>query len=168
MGCDIHAHIEYRLAGDNYWSCFADPSMGRDYNLFGLLAGVRGGPPLYQPRGRARITEDASVCARAADRLMVLPDSEYCGQEGCCSSSDADRWTMTGLVSFIDDRGNYIYHPDHHSHHWLSLEELREVQDEYIALHNRTNPMLTVVIGTMAALEYAMECETRLVFWFDN
>lgn len=160
MGCDIHPHIEYRIIGDNYWTCFADPNLGRNYFLFGILAGVRGGPPLYQPRGRVR---NPSFCTKSADTLLVLPDEDYTDQEGCCSKSQADKWE-----TFVNNTRTHVYYPYYHNHHWLTLQELREVQDKYIAELGEPNPMLTGVIGAMAALEYAMECETRLVFWFDS
>lgn len=50
MGCDIHSYIEYKKNGQ--WkseSCY----IGRDYALFGLLAGVRGVSikPIAEERG---------------------------------------------------------------------------------------------------------------------
>jgi hypothetical protein len=40
MGCDIHLHIEVKI-GDQ-WHHYGTPSIGRDYNLFEKMAGVRG------------------------------------------------------------------------------------------------------------------------------
>lgn len=69
MGCDIHWHVETRYIGDawgdeehgwEYNRCLSietDPH--RDYTLFGLLAGVRGGDdPVYPPRG---MPEDSQI-----------------------------------------------------------------------------------------------------------
>lgn len=57
MGCDIHMMIEYspykRSDGEPSWSSFGgDFNPGRDYTMFGYLAGVRGdGPPVVDLRG---------------------------------------------------------------------------------------------------------------------
>ena len=154
MGCDIHPHIEYRAVGEEHWYCFAEPTIGRDYDLFGLLAGVRGGPPLYQPRGRVR---DPSMCVEIDDTLRVLDDKDYREQVGCCRMSEAKKWTSgEGIwhTRWVEGSDTTIYHVDHHSHSWLTLHELREVQDEYTAQMGSSNPILTGLIGAMAGLEY--------------
>lgn len=64
MGCDIHAVIEkyathsmvYEDRPDayRYWHNAGDPRLGRDYELFAVLAGVRndrGIIPIAEPRG---------------------------------------------------------------------------------------------------------------------
>lgn len=58
MGCDIHGGIEWRSNPDASWftHCILK-GMGRDYELFGKLAGVRGGGCLVEPRG---FPDDAS------------------------------------------------------------------------------------------------------------
>lgn len=66
MGCDMHCAIEssHTLYGserlpdegtaDTYWSNVVQwGHVDRDYEMFGLLAGVRTGPPVYAPRGIA-------------------------------------------------------------------------------------------------------------------
>ena len=51
MGCDIHAYLE--VAKDNKWTYVQRLSIGRDYFLFGILAGVRSNQalPIDSPRG---------------------------------------------------------------------------------------------------------------------
>lgn len=52
MGCDIHAHIEYKK-GD-HWYYFAPASLPRNYALFAHMAGVRNYgevQPVAPPRG---------------------------------------------------------------------------------------------------------------------
>jgi len=54
MGCDIHAYIEYKFSDNNFTEVISDGeiSFGRDYELFGILAGVRGmNKPIISPRG---------------------------------------------------------------------------------------------------------------------
>jgi hypothetical protein len=60
MGCDIHAHIEVKLKGQ--WEHYSVLEIGRDYELFGKIAGVkRDGPPVVQPRG---LPDDLTVVTR--------------------------------------------------------------------------------------------------------
>ena len=40
MGCDIHLHIELKDKEGN-WHHYGEPSINRNYSLFGFLAGVR-------------------------------------------------------------------------------------------------------------------------------
>lgn len=58
MGCDIHAFVEYRQPkGDEgqdppEWRGFREAHLERDYEMFGLLAGVRSlVDPIADPRG---------------------------------------------------------------------------------------------------------------------
>ncbi|MGH2613169.1 MAG: hypothetical protein ACRDFB_09020 [Rhabdochlamydiaceae bacterium] len=55
MGCDIHMYVEYQRKDTDrpkYWSSFGSRiNPGRDYDLFGKLASVRGGTALIEPRG---------------------------------------------------------------------------------------------------------------------
>lgn len=42
MGCDIHVHLEVKLEGSIQWQHMNQPRIGRDYELFEMIAGVRG------------------------------------------------------------------------------------------------------------------------------
>lgn len=53
MGCDIHAHVELKLA-DGKWHHWTTPYIQRNYALFEKLAGVRANnwiTPIAPPRG---------------------------------------------------------------------------------------------------------------------
>ena len=56
MGCDIHVHIELRYEGR--WEHYSIANIDRWYELFGKMAGVRGGPAIVEPKG---IPVDMSV-----------------------------------------------------------------------------------------------------------
>src|SRR6266853_264838 len=52
MGCDIHPHIEVKIKGK--WYHYSIPLLGRNYQLFTRICGVRGYEgviPIDQPRG---------------------------------------------------------------------------------------------------------------------
>lgn len=61
MGCDIHLHAEIKI--DGQWHHYAQLYIGRDYTLFGLMAGVRNTnvTPISQPKG---IPDDITVITR--------------------------------------------------------------------------------------------------------
>ena len=49
MGTDIHAYLEVQI--DGRWVCHSQPRIKRDCEVFGHIAGVRGGTPIVEPRG---------------------------------------------------------------------------------------------------------------------
>jgi hypothetical protein len=50
MGCDIHPYIQYKA--EHEWLVGWSVEIGRNYDLFGLMAGVRGGAePVADVRG---------------------------------------------------------------------------------------------------------------------
>lgn len=56
MGCDIHAHIERKKYGTkkektnfNYWIDKGDAEIGRNYELFALLSGIRDDEGVIKP-----------------------------------------------------------------------------------------------------------------------
>jgi len=52
MGCDIHPYIARRTGdGDLEPFMYSQLDLSRNYLMFGLLAGVRGGEALFEPRG---------------------------------------------------------------------------------------------------------------------
>ena len=62
MGCDIHLHIEVKLEGE--WRHYAAPRCPRDYEVFTIIAGVRGChtvDPISEPKG---LPEDLTYMTR--------------------------------------------------------------------------------------------------------
>lgn len=52
MGTDVEVHMEIKLHPYGPWEHYGHYSPRRDYDIFGMLAGIRGlGPPLVKPRG---------------------------------------------------------------------------------------------------------------------
>ncbi len=50
MGCDIHLHQEVKMDGE--WRHYGHPAIHRSYELFGLMAGVRGSAtPVAEAKG---------------------------------------------------------------------------------------------------------------------
>jgi hypothetical protein len=60
MGCDIHLHTEIKINGT--WHHYTEPRVPRCYELFGLMAGVRGdNDPIVAPKG---FPDDSSEVSR--------------------------------------------------------------------------------------------------------
>lgn len=60
MGCDIHAHLEIRCNGK--WEHYSILPIDRWYELFGVMAGVRGTlPAIVPPKG---VPDDMSVITK--------------------------------------------------------------------------------------------------------
>lgn len=89
MGCDIHVHVEVRDRGHGEWAYYDELDVGRDYELFGLLAGVRGTEFDCQinPRGLPRDASEETRIAHAdyhdsAHTESCIYGDEFLGMKG--------------------------------------------------------------------------------------
>ena len=138
MGCDIHAHTEVKIGGT--WHHYNKLNLRRNYELFGKMAGVRGGEvPIAAPRG---LPPDISVVTKL----------------------EADR-----------------YGTDGHTHSWLTIAEMAQVQTWHAEYQCRQEPfhgpwlqwgflcgnLYCDFIAHRSEFPAAIE-DVRLVFWFDN
>lgn len=166
MGCDIHMYVEYRpnkTWGSDSWQSFNDRmNPGRDYHLFGLLAGVRGGTAIIEPRG---LPSDLGYYSESDNYLYISDDID-----GCATLEKAKLWNKNFGCKIIDDAQGKpfkVEHPDWHSHSWLTLEEFENVlsmaekNDEY-----GVNIQYWALLDAMKRL--ATVGDVRVVFWFDN
>ena len=180
MGCDIHAYIEYCDLGDKSqnWNFSSSIDFGRDYTLFGLIAGVR------------------SLCGANLFPVRGYPDSskaEHIGSKDFPTSYIVQK----EYDSWLDDKGKRCCH----SETWLHLDELIKIRHAYIKeqfeLNEVTDPELwkqlvdtinvnwkydsvfsfsdyenvglCVAISTMRSIEQNfLGYKTRFVCWFDS
>ncbi len=176
MGCDIHLIIEYRRKADpevseemTGWDSFGRVfNPGRNYGVFGRLAGVRSykEKPFLPLRG---IPEGLSYWATYEYQYIITEDPN--DEDGYCSAQDAARWLEHGNSKPIMRDGKLwaVTDPDAHSASWLTGAEYREAIAAYKTTYEDGFSLLKYnAVG--AALE-SMEregAETRVVFWFDN
>ena len=166
MGCDIHAYIEYKHWGDKWWP-FANLDIDRDYQLFGLMAGVRRSDidPVAQPRG---VPSDASWKVNDENELFVSDDPSGGREKPYVSKADAARWLNQG-ISQQGHSESYITDPDWHTHSWLTIPELRQVIKRYEDGCEQDAPNeVRATLASMLMLCGEDEENARLVFWFDN
>lgn len=165
MGCDIHCYIEHRVPGENSFSGlggYINP--GRNYNLFGHLAGVRlDYPPVVEPRGIP--DRDTLSYEAKGDYWLYVCDSD---DEGCTSHKNAERYVSSyGKKGVYDSDGKlkFVEHPDWHTPGWVTAAELEEALSRSEARWGEAK--YRAVIAAMKSFEAAGH-EARLVFWFDN
>lgn len=171
MGCDIHAYLEYtsKEAGDSgdYWSGFGGCiNPGRNYDLFTLLAGVRGDAKeaVIPPRG---IPSDLGCEARNDCFLFVSNDPKG---DNVVSRKEAENYHKAyGSAYKKDAKGKIIYvaHPDYHSHTWLTRDEYARVLTQAKLQGDSPYATYTAILAVMDHFEN-QGYRTRLVLWFDN
>ena len=172
MGCDIHVYLELAekpkpdrvplvryLASMNTW---------RDYQLFGVLAGVREGAAVIKPRG---VPEDMNWFAASKYYLFVSDDPDTAAMTRYVTSKQADDWIAQGLsyetsLELPNETIRRITDPDIHTASHLSLSELERCAVEYTKRTNRTSHDLNAIIGCLKAYEEIGM--PRMCFWFDN
>lgn len=161
MGCDIHAYIEYqpyKETNPDYWYLFADLSLMRDYAMFGLMAGVRGGDALIEPRGFPKNS------AAKYEYFLLVVDHEA-DEERTCSRENAERWVANGNSEWGEEDHSLVSDPDWHTPSWLTSEEYRRVIETYKATY-RERGECSEYEAVLVMLENLPN--SRIVFWFDN
>lgn len=171
MGCDIHAYIEYSTfdshsTGKPYWKCFIQNAGTRDYDMFEIMAGVRGNDnQLFEQRG---LPDDLGHELTDASRIRIRDDDDPDDNDGrTCTFAQADSWggeiyyDTAGKARAVDD-------PDAHSHSWLTREEFAQCIAKYMLDVGQLYAVeWDVLLAVMTAFE-ERGAKTRLVFWFDN
>lgn len=143
MGCDISLHVEVKINGK--WEHYNHPYIGRNYELFCKMAGVRqyedSPEPISQPRG---LPEDASV--------MTSFDSRHDGIDGHSHSwlSSTEAGQVQKWFEEQSPKGT-LFHPPLFG--YLFGNDI----DSYVR-HPKDGERLK---------ELGLE-DARVVFWFDN
>lgn len=177
MGCDIHMYIQYREKPDengnskykNWWDSFGDRiNPGRNYTMFGILAGVRDWPDddtkMFDPKG---VPDFELGWAARHDLIMRITEDPIPGENNC-TLEDAERWRRP-ITRDKDGKPLWTYHPDWHTHSWLTTKELAQAYRWYRSSTGYAPGLeYRVLLKTMKALEDGGKNEVVVVFWFDN
>lgn len=170
MGCDIHVYPEYRDAKQSreHWYGFGGRfNPGRDYEMFELLAGVRGKETaaLIEPRG---VPENLSWQADDDYWMRVTDDKADSRESNEIAEADAQKYLGYGSIQH-PTQPKRISSPDWHTASWLTLAEYEAVLGQYVLAHG--TEFLSAEYPALAAALRSLESrglETRIVFWFDN
>lgn len=179
MGCDIHMYVEYinkeskqrsEQKGDTpYWMSFGGRfNPGRDYMMFGLLAGVRyDSEKNLEPKG---LPNDLGHTSMFDARLYITEDGRG---EHETTLENALRYNKNygcKLYNGSNDKPTWVDHPDWHSHSWLTTKEFSKVLTTYSRHSDNWGVPLEykALLSAMKTLEKSGKYEARVVFWFDN
>jgi len=156
MGADIHAYVEFFSKSEFATRgslctvtsfCGGEIDFGRNYNLFGLIAGVRSmNSPLFPVRGLPQSPDLSYTCAQAYYLTVVDSDLMESHTKTAISRSMVGRWVTkdeaTKLVldnSFYGPKSTYrdssktqITDPSWHSATHLTLNELCTIRKQYL------------------------------------
>ena len=139
IGCDIHSYVEIE-EHKNYVSNLAKITLSRDYLLFGLLAGVRvlpeefGAKLLFEPRGLPEVNSDV---VNVDNNLYVIEDNDKDTEKNSCNRSMAELWVKQGKSKWVFETKHIITHPDWHTHSYLYVDELKEIQKQYSTIKEK-------------------------------
>ena len=166
MGCDAHMYVEYKNKESNNknWTSFGNRiNPGRNYWMFGLIAGVRS--EFIESYNAKGIPIDLAYSASSDFKLFICNEPE----PGCCTLDDAKRYQSYGRkIEYRDGEPIFVEHPDWHTPTWLTIEEFENV----ITTHNKMDyahkePEYEAILSAMKKLE-EFNNEVRIIIWFDN
>jgi hypothetical protein len=167
-------YAEYKKKGEEVkqWTSFdGEKNPGRNYYMFGLLAGVRTEPDeMFPQRG---LPDDIGWQAIDDARLFIVDNNDE-DQEGYCTLEQALKWEKSGhKIIYQSGKPTWVEHPDWHSHSWLTLAEFKLAMDRFNSKAKEELCELSWMVeyeANIAAMERLEELgrDTRIVFWFDN
>lgn len=156
MGCDIHVFVEYR--GPDGWRYVGQYHPGRDYTMFGLLAGVRDESvsPVVEPRGFPPTCSFETWLANMAVRV----------ERDQFNEDDLARLRMAHRLG--SDVGHLASpNQDWHTHSWLSGAELQRAVKQLGKLEKQRGENSGTAWDGLVALLRALP-DGRMTFFFDN
>lgn len=185
MGCDIHMFIHYKdkESTTDWWRDFGgNINGGRDYLMFGFLAGVRH----EVPGGLSAKGLPEHSLSWIADETYYTPIYEKeTESEPNHRHSDEGKWEISleharswerygRKIIERDGKPVKIANPDYHSASWLTIKELSDVYRKYTSYcrkHDgwgKVSSTYKAVLQAMRSLEDDGKNDVELVFWFDN
>lgn len=138
MGCDIYCHFEVKIK--DKWEHYSEPNIGRNYALFGLMAGVRNYDiePIIQPKG-------------LPDNLSII--TQMCWDRG--DEYHHPSWFNSEEVKILDKKLDELFH-NSKSIYYTGDHKIRF---GYVFNQSLDNLKHFVVKGVE---------DVRLIFWFAN
>lgn len=165
MGTDIHCFPEYMPEGNEVWrSLCGEFHVARDYDIFGKMAGVRGGTPLFPARGIPR-----DISSDGVDAGFIFVDDFRAAPEFRTSFALANQFVSEGRSFWLNEHRAAYADLDFYSHSWLLRHEYRAVLDaERAPGLQPIDASYWALLAALDEIEQRSKSRTRLVFWFDN
>ncbi len=106
MGCDIHVHTEVKINGE--WYHLGHPRVGRDYELFSKMAGVRNYDPIIEPLAEPRgVPADATFLTKF-DYEHMGSDAHTPSWLSCEEIEKLEEWYVKLWYERAPDKHHYI------------------------------------------------------------
>lgn len=148
MGCDIHPYIEYFYKNELAQCVDTSTSQtfgqeiffGRNYTLFGLIAGVRSGnsKPPFPPKGIPTKPPLSIECCNSLYTYIsddIIPSYNDDGKKYITRQDAEDLfsfWSPNKNIIYADLAKTKIITPGYHSMTYLSLPELLSIRKLYL------------------------------------
>jgi hypothetical protein len=186
MGADIHMFIHYKEkdSSSDWWRDFGgNINPGRDYTMFGVLAGVRIGTfdeglsPKGLPEHSLSWAADEAYYVPIYEKENESDPNHRHNEEGRWEVSVEYAKTWESYGRKIIERGGKpvkISNPDWHSASWLTTKELSNAYRKYNSVckkegwGGKVSPVYKAILHSMRALEDNGNNIVEVVFWFDN
>lgn len=153
-------------------------NLGRDYNLFGYLAGVRSNVnPDVAPRGVPQDMASDSF----SDYWLYIEEDEDVVLEGSVTRSSAEKYHGYGSRYMYardayepvgDEKPRWVEDPDAHTASWLNVQEFEAavLKAEKAMLEYNEYGVADICKGVIAMMNELNRLgnDVRIVFWFDN
>jgi hypothetical protein len=175
-------HYKDKDSSSDWWRDFGgNINPGRDYTMFSVLAGVRGGSGEgFTPKGLPEhplswSAEESYYVPIYVKENETDPDHKYVDGTWEISLEHARIWERYGRkIIERDGKPVKIGNPDWHSASWLTIKELSEAYRKYNSLcrkegwNSKVSPSYKAILQAMRTLEDGGKNIVELVFWFDN
>jgi hypothetical protein len=142
MGCDIHTYLELYSKKESKQSkhCWVNSiskiHFGRNYNLFSLMAGVRGCSKSIYPVKGVPTSPNMSYSTSSQYYATVIDDKDLnlYGERNTnvIVRSQAEELVSKGITSYGNFEKTKIANPDYHTASWLNIDELAHIRKEYL------------------------------------
>lgn len=160
MASDIHFYVEYKDF-DSWWPFGGAINVGRNYEIFGNMAGVRvDREPLVRLRG---VPGDISV--ENFMQYWTYANPLYEEEKYGVSLETAKEWVEEhdSVYKTVGER-LFVSNPDNHSPSWLTPDEFEAC---FVSVKDYRTIRYKAALAAMRSLEKD-GLEVRCVFWFDN
>jgi hypothetical protein len=175
MGCDAHFYIQYKkkTEDDQLWRNFGGRlNPGRNYAMFGILAGVRDKNPPHSFEPKGILPEEKQSWYVRNDLYLYITEDGKGDNE--TTLERAKSWGGCQIINDINGDPYKVDHPDWHSHSWMTIEEYKQALKWYKEYAKEDGieggvPFdYKVILKVMKVLENNGRNDVLLIFWFDN
>ena len=156
------------------WKSFSADNLllERDYDMFSILAEVRGNIPFsFKSKGKIPL-DDLSHWLVDKRTILIGKEIEDFETKGYCTLKTAKEWNKKYNCRIHQLNWKIknwrVDSPDYHSDSWLTFQEYEQALQYYKDYMFASIPISYLSVYMAMKVFYEAEYEPRLVIWFDN